>query len=116
MIHLGLVFALIGIFHLCLLILDVRNRRYIPALYFIHVALGLTVIFGDLYVRELMPTAFGYFAKPGPAFFVYILLYAVLNAVAIRLLYRRQKQLTGMHRVRLRALLIGYGLLVDWYT
>lgn len=112
MIHLGLVFALIGIFHLCLLILDVRNRRYIPALYLIHAGLGATIIFGNLYVSELMPTAFGAFARPGPAFFVYVLLYVVLNSVAIRLLYRRQKQLTGMHRVRLRALLIGYGLLV----
>lgn len=117
MIHLGLVFLPIGIFHLCLLISDVKNRQVVPFLYGIFIALGLTVIFTDWYVAGYQENGeFGLFAVPGPAFYVYTALYAVIALITIRLLYRRQKKLHGMHRVRLKAMLLGYGLLVAFGT
>lgn len=116
MVHLGLVFALIGIFHLSLLICGIRVPRLIPFLYVVHVALAATVVFGDLYVAGLTDTGFGAFAKPGPAFYLYLALYAVLNFVAIHLLLKRQRTLRGLHRVRARALLIGYVLLLFFGT
>ncbi len=112
MIHLGLVFLPVGIFHLCLLISDVRNRQLIPFIYGIHLALAITVFGGNLYIKGTTETQFGLFAETGPAFIVYTVLYAVIAIVTIRLLYQRQKHLKGMHRVRLRAMLLGYGLLV----
>ncbi len=113
MIHLGLVFLPVGIFHLCLLISDVRNRQLIPFVYGINIALALTVMFGDFYIRGYVATRnFGLFAKPGPAFIFYTVLYVVIAIITIRLLYRRQKKLKGMHRVRLKAMLLGYALLV----
>lgn len=116
LIHLGLVFLPVGIFHLCLIISEIKNRQLLPVLYSIHIALAFTVLFGDLYIERNVKTYFGWFAQPGPAFIVYSVLYAAIAIVTIRLLYRRQKRLQGMHRVRLRALLLGYGLLVAFGT
>lgn len=113
MVHLGLVFLPISIFHLCLLIAEVRQRRLLPVLYAIHVGLAATVMFGDWYVESLINTGpFGAFAQPGPAFVVYMFIYAGIAVSTITLLYRRQKSLRGHHRTRLKALLLGYSLLV----
>lgn len=113
MVHLGLVFLPISIFHLCLLIADVRQRRMLPVLYAIHLGLAATVLFGDWYVARLIRTdSFGAFAEPGPAFMVYMFIYAGIAVSTIMLLYRRQKVLRGHHRTRLKALLLGYSLLV----
>ncbi|HAV64273.1 MAG TPA: hypothetical protein DCY13_18145, partial [Verrucomicrobiales bacterium] len=113
MVHLGLVFLPIGIFHLCLLISDVRQRRMLPILYAIHIGLGFSVLFTDWYVSGTFVTpSFGEFAVPGPAFVVYLFIYVGIAVSTVTLLYRRQKMLRGMHRVRLRALLLGYSLLV----
>lgn len=116
MVHVGVVFALIGIFHLSMLISGVRFPRLIPILYAVHIALVVCVLWGNLYVAGLTNTEFGAFAKPGIAFHVYIALYVALNFVAISLLVRRQRSLRGLHRVRLRALLIGYALLLIFGT
>lgn len=117
LVHLGLVFLPISIFHLSLLIADVRQRRLLPLLYAIHVALGCTVMFGDWYVgSELANTPFGAAAEPGPAFYAYMVIYAGIAVSTITLLYRRMRVLRGHHRTRLKALLLGYGLLVFFGT
>lgn len=112
MVHLGLVFLPIGIFHLCLLIAEVRQRRMLPILYAIHAGLGFSVLFTDWYVESTFPTAYGSFASTGPAFLVFLFIYVGIGISTITLLLRRQRTLRGMHRVRLRALLLGYSLLV----
>jgi signal transduction histidine kinase len=117
LVHLGLVFLPISIFHLCLLIAEVRRRKLLPILYAAHVALAGTVLFGDWYIGEaLVTTPFGAAAKPGPAFLAYLVIYVGIAATTISLLYRRLKVLRGHQRTRLKALLLGYGLLVFFGT
>lgn len=117
LIHLGLVFLPISIFHLCLLIGEVRQRKLLPILYVVHVALASTVLFGDWYIKtELVRTPFGYAADLGPAFWAYLVIYVGIAISTISLLFRRLKGLRGHHRTRLKAMLLGYGLLVFFGT
>ena len=58
----------------------------------------------------------GYYVRGGPAFKVYLGFYNVIAATTFWILWRKQKVLTHLHRIRIRALIAGNATLALFGT
>src|SRR5437867_2591923 len=106
MLHLGVIFLPVSLFHLYLLIGGISRPKLMRVLYVIHLTLALSV-FTPWYMQGVRPTNFGYYAaRVGPAFRAFLVSYTVIAISAMVLLYRKQKTLPPLHRTRLRSLLL----------
>lgn len=112
-INFAVVFLPVSILHLCLLIAQVSWPRLLKILYWVTGALALSV-FTSYYIDGAIKTntVAGYYGKTGPLFNVYSGIYAFVAAVTLAMLFRRQQQLAGLHRTRVRALMWAYTCLL----
>ncbi len=106
MLHLGVIFLPVSLFHLYLLIGGISRPKLMRGLYAIHLTLAFSV-FTPWYMRGVRMTNFGYYAaEVGPAFRAFLVSYTVIAISAMVLLYRKQRTLPPLHRTRLRSLLL----------
>jgi signal transduction histidine kinase len=104
LLQLGVMFIPMILFHLCMVIAQVRTGWLIPLMYLVHVGFAISLYFNKFIVgvRQL---AVGWWSIPGPGFFLFSAVYTIIVVYLLFFLYRKQKVAPPMQRKRLRALL-----------
>jgi signal transduction histidine kinase len=104
LLQLGVIFVPMLLFHMCMIIAQARTGWLIPAMYLLHVGFAISLYFDKFIVAvRLLPV--GYWSVPGPVFYVFGFVYALMVVFQLNFLYRKQKEALPMQRKRLRALL-----------
>jgi nitrogen-specific signal transduction histidine kinase len=106
--HLGVMFMPISLFHLSLLIAQIPIGRWLYGLYLCHLLFAAS-LFANQYIVGVRLIGAGYWAVPGLGFWIFMGFYLVLTSSLVLILYRKQRALPPIHRSRLRALLWGIG-------
>jgi len=104
MLQLGIMFIPVILFHLCMVIAQVRTGWLMPAMYLLHVGFAVSLYFNK-FIVGVRPLAVGYWSIPGPGFFLFSAVYTLIVLYLLFFLYRRQKDAPPMQRKRLRAVL-----------
>jgi signal transduction histidine kinase len=102
--QLGVIFIPVIIFHLCMVIAQVPTGWLMSALYLLHVGFAIS-LYLNKFIIGVRHLSVGYWSEPGPGFFLFSAVYALIGAYLLVFLYRRQKEAPPMQRKRLRALL-----------
>lgn len=116
LLHLGLVFLPVSIFHLFVLIARLSKTGVLWLLYILHSLLAISIFIPGLYIADIKQTEYGPIVLGGAAFKIYTLSYAAIALVTIAMLIMEQRRTPPLHRRRLRSLLIGYVVLVAFGT
>jgi len=104
--ELGVIFMPLAMFHLCAILLGLRARRLLAALYVLHLGFALALAAGWFIVGVRPDPLAGYWPLPGRAFQWFSYEYLALTSALVILLYRGQKTAAPTHRKRLGALLL----------
>jgi signal transduction histidine kinase len=104
--ELGVIFMPLAMFHLCAIILGLRARRSLAALYVLHVAFAIALAAGWFIVGVRPDPLAGFWPLPGWAFQWFCFDYLALTSALVILLCRGQKTAAPTHRRRLCALLL----------
>jgi signal transduction histidine kinase len=103
--QLGVIFIPVILFHLSMVIAQIRAGWIIPALYLVHVGFAISLYFNE-FITGVRKLDVGYWSVPGPGFFIFgNVFYTGIIVTLVFLLYRAQKTAAPMLRKRLRALL-----------
>lgn len=103
--QLGVMFIPVILFHLCMVIAQIRAGWIIPALYLAHVGFAISLVCNK-FIVNVRKLDVGYWSVPGPGFFIFgDVFYTGIIVTLVILLYRKQKTAPPMQRKRLRALL-----------
>jgi len=117
--HAGVILAPVTMCHLCFLIARVSWPTLLKVVYGVHVLLVASMFIPGWYIADLpfIPHhELGYYVRGGPGFKVYLFFYNVIAATTFYILWRKQRSLTHLHRVRLRALIAGNATLALFGT
>lgn len=109
--HYGVIFLPISLFHLSLLIAQVRLPRWLPACYVWCGLLALANAMG-LFTAGVRNLGYAYYSKAGLGFWVYVPTYVVITTATVVVLYQKLKTLQRVHRARVKALLWANGILI----
>jgi len=102
--QLGIMFIPVILFHLCMVIAQIRTGWLMPALYLVHAGFAISLYF-DKFIVGVRRLPVGYWSVPGPGFFLFGIVYTLIVVYLLIFLYRRQKTSPPMQRKRLRAML-----------
>jgi len=102
--QLGIMFIPVILFHLCMVLAQVRTGWLMPGMYLLHVGFAISLCFNK-FIINVRRLAVGYWSVPGTGFFLFSGVYTLIVAYLLFFLYRRQKTAPPMQRKRLRALL-----------
>ena len=107
----GCIIAPIGLFQLAFLI----SQRPIPVwfmwtIYVLHFFFALSLI-GDWFISGVRKLQYGYWGVAGPLFWFYMASYCVLTTTPVICLWITQRNLQGLSRTRVRALLLAIVLI-----
>src|SRR5580658_6070241 len=102
--QLGIMFIPVILFHMCMVIAQVRTGWLMPAMYLLHVGFAIS-LFCNKFIIGVRQLAVGYWSVPGPFFFLFSGVYTLIVVYLLFFLYRKQKEAPPMQRKRLRALL-----------
>lgn len=110
----GVIFLPISLFHLSILIAQVKLPRWLPVLYGWFGLLALTNVFGYFTsgVRYLANAY--YYSVAGPGFWAFMASYVVVTTSTVVILYRRLGTLQRLHQARVKALLWANGILIGF--
>lgn len=112
--HLGVVFMPVSIFHLYMLIGGLNKPWLLRFMYGITGIFAVS-IFTRFYIKDLRPRDFvdyGYVAEGGPMFYAFMVVYFSTGVITILMLYRQQRAMPPLHQARLRVLMAAYVILV----
>ncbi|HEY3861873.1 MAG TPA: ATP-binding protein [Verrucomicrobiae bacterium] len=102
--QLGVIFIPAIIFHLCVIIAQVRAGWVAPALYLVVTGFAASLFFNKFITGvHLLPV--GYWSVPGPGFYAFSFVYAAVGVFLLVFLYGKQRGAPAMQRKRLRAML-----------
>ncbi len=110
----GVIFLPISLFHLCLDLCGFRrsSRRWVVFVpYLFGIALAGT-LFTRWFVKSVRPAGYAFYSEGGPAFWVFVGLYAILTALTLFFLWRAKESATHFRRGQLRSLLWATGILI----
>lgn len=112
--HYGVIFLPISLFHLSILIAQVKLPRWLPVLYGWFGLLALTNTFGFFTsgVRYLGDAYF--YSVAGPGFWAFMVSYVVVTTATVVILYQKLGTLQRLHRARVKALLWANGILIGF--
>ena len=102
--QLGIMFIPVILFHLCMVIAQVRTGWLMPAMYLLHVGFAISLYFNK-FITDVRFLDVGYWSVSGPGFFAFSFVYTSIIVYLLFFLYRKQKVAPPMQRKRLRALL-----------
>ena len=110
--HYGVIFLPISLFHLSILIAQVKLPRWLPLLYGWFGLLALTNVLGFFTsgVRYLGDAYF--YSVAGPGFWAFMVSYVVVTTATVVILYQKLGTLQRLHRARVKALLWANGILI----
>lgn len=104
--QLGVIFMPISLLHVCLILTNSPRGRAISMLYVAHIGFALCLP-GDMFVRDVKMTPFGYWSVGGPIFHVFMVLYIVETVWLVNAVNRKRKAAPAATRPGLTALLLG---------
>ncbi len=104
LLQLGIMFIPVILFHLCMVISQVRTGWLMPAFYLLHVGFAISLFFNK-FIVGVRKLDVGYWSIPGPGFSLFGVVYTLIVVYLLFFLYRKQKDAAPMQRKRLRALL-----------
>jgi signal transduction histidine kinase len=104
LLQLGVIFVPMVIFHLGMVLAQVRTGWLIPGMYLLHVGFAIS-LYCNKFIIGVRHLPVGYWSVPGPGFFVFGGVYSLMVATLLLFLYRKQKTAPPMQRKRLRAVL-----------
>jgi signal transduction histidine kinase len=102
--QLGILFIPIILFHICMVISQVRTGWLMPLFYLVHAGFAVS-IFCNQFIIGVRWLPVGYWSIPGPGFKLFSVVYTAIILYLLQFLYRRQRHAAPMQRKRLRALL-----------
>ncbi len=111
--HYGVIFLPISLFHLSVLIAQVKLPRWLPVLYVWFLLLALTNIFG-YFTSGVRFLGYAYYSVAGPGFWAFLVSYVVVTTATVLMLYRKLQTLQRLHRARVKALLWANGILIGF--
>lgn len=110
LLYLGILIAPIGIFETSRLISgSIKTFKFTAAAIVLHCGLALS-LFTPWFIKGVRHIPFGYWAIPGPLFWVFFCSYSVLLGSPIVFLYGASRGPVSLHRTRTRALLLAIAL------
>jgi signal transduction histidine kinase len=104
LLQLGIMFIPVILFHLCMVIAQIRTGWLMPAMYLLHAGFAIS-LYCNKFITGVRKLAVGYWSVPGPGFFLFSAVYTIIVVYLLFFLYRKQKEAPPMQRKRLRALL-----------
>ncbi len=103
----GVIFLPVSLLHLCLGITGIERPRLIALLYVVHSGFALSLS-GGWFMKDVQEFPFGYWAVPGPIFWVFLALYLAENAGVFLALLSTQRKASGVRRTQLRLMLVAF--------
>lgn len=111
--HYGVIFLPISLFHLSILIAQVKLPRWLPVLYVWFALLALTNVFG-FFTAGVRSLGYAFYSVAGPGFWAFMVSYVVVTTATVFILYRKLGTLQRLHRARVKALLWANGILIGF--
>ena len=111
--HYGVIFLPISLFHLCLLIAQVKLPRWLPLVYGWFGLLALSNAFG-LFTSGVRNLGYAYYSEAGPGFWAFAVTYITVACATTVILFRKLGTLQRLHRARVKALLWANGILIGF--
>ncbi|MBI5775670.1 MAG: hypothetical protein HZA89_18280 [Verrucomicrobia bacterium] len=111
--HLGVIFLPVSLFHLCLLIAQIRVSRAIWLLYGWFGLLALSNFTG-FFTSGVRNLGYAYYSVAGPGFWFFLVTYVSVAGATSVILFRKLKTLQRQHRTRVKALLWANGILIGF--
>ena len=108
-IQFGVIFIPLLLFHVSLLIAQVRVGKYIKWFYLFTCGVALTNA-NNLFISRVKHVGYGYYAVAGPAFWLFMLIFGLVY-VSVFVLFKRRSQLPPFNRRRLTSLIVAQGVL-----
>ena len=109
--HFGVIFLPVSLFHLCLLIAQIKPPRWLPVLYGWFGLLALMNVL-NLFTSGVRYLGYAYYSVAGPGFWLFVLTYIIVAGVTMVILFRKLQTLQRLHRARVKALLWANGILI----
>ncbi len=111
--HYGVIFLPISLFHLSVLIAQVKLPRWLPIVYGWFGLLALTNALG-VFTSGVRNLGYAYYSEAGPGFWAFVVSYVVVTTATVIILYRKLGTLQRLHRARVKALLWANGILIGF--
>ena len=111
--HYGVIFLPISLFHLCILIAQVKLPRWLPVLYIWFGLLALANALG-LFTSGVRKLGYAYYSIAGPGFWLFLVTYVTVAGATTVMLFRKLHTLQRLHRARIKALLWANGILIGF--
>ena len=110
-IQFGVIFLPISMLHLCLRLTGLDRVRLVSVLFLVHLGFAASLL-TDWFVLDVREHRFGWWAVPGPLFWVYLVLFVAENTGVYAALHHAQRRATGAQRAQLRLMLVAFVFLV----
>lgn len=113
----GVIFLPLTLFHLGLLIAKIRSTKFLPVLYLFHILLAMSN-FGNFFVkgvhiaRGVNDAGYAWYSVGGPGFAIYCIVYLCQTWGTMFILHRQLKNLTPLHRTRVKLIMVSCGVLI----
>ena len=105
--QLGVIFMPLTLFHLCAIVSGTRLHKWVlPILYLIQCGFAVSLYFNHFINGVQWVGEAGFWSKPALGFHLNTILYMVLTASALIMLYLKQRACPPTQRTRLRAMLL----------
>ncbi len=111
--HFGVIFLPISLYHLCLLIAQVRITRALWLLYGWFGLLACSNVTG-FFMAGVRDVGYAYYSVAGPGFWIFLLSYLAVAGATTAILLRRLRTLQRTHRARVRSLLWANAILIGF--
>ncbi len=111
--HYGVIFLPISLFHLSILIAQVKLPRWLPVLYGWFGLLALANVAG-FFTSGVRYLGYAFYSVAGPGFWAFMVTYVVVTTATVLILYRKLNTLQRLHRARVKALLWANGILIGF--
>lgn len=109
--HFGVIFLPISLYHLSLLIAQIRVPRFIRWLYAWFGLLALSNL-TDFFTAGVRDAGYAYYSVAGPGFWLFTVSYTLLTGATMYVLFRKQQIVQRVHRTRVISMLWANGILI----
>lgn len=111
----GVIFLPLSLYHLSLIMAQIKERRFIYSLYLIGL-LFVAADFGNEFISGVRDAGYAFYSVAGPVFWVFLAIYVVSAMGALWILVRKQKEVSALQRARLRWMMIATIILIIFGT
>jgi len=109
--HFGVIFIPVSILHLTTLLSHRRARRFLIPAYAFTFCLAVSN-FTDLFIRDVRPVTYAWFAVAGPGFWVFSAIFPLMAVPALYMLWRARSEASPIKAKKFTTLLWANGMLL----